>query len=152
MRTGYKRKEEALLPIKAWLLGAFQEPGQLHTTGNGSRKAECGESGANPELFRNCMGSPAIVRLSQRDGRGDELSQSAACFLFITSLARYKMTRSRPRSLGCRLTVPIFMEGYVFFLCRVFCLNNIRGGEAGGDGKTGRGLGDLYSRRCISRR
>ena len=101
MRTGYKRKEEALLPIKAWLLGAFQEPGQLHTTGNGSRKAECGESGANPELFRNCMGSPAIVRLSQRDGRGDELGQSAACFLFVTSLARYRMTHSRPGILGC---------------------------------------------------
>ena len=25
MRAGYKRKEEALLPIKAWLLGAFQD-------------------------------------------------------------------------------------------------------------------------------
>ena len=69
MRTGYRRKEEALLLVTAWLLGAFQEPRQLHTTGNGSRKAACGESGVNPELFRNCMGSPAIVRLSQRDGR-----------------------------------------------------------------------------------
>lgn len=69
MRIGYKRKEEALLLVTAWLLRAFQEPRQLHTTRNGSRKAECGESGVNPELFRNCMGSPAIVRLSQRDGR-----------------------------------------------------------------------------------
>lgn len=30
-----------------------------------SRKAECGESGGNPELCRNCMGSPAIAVLSQ---------------------------------------------------------------------------------------
>lgn len=69
MCTGYRGKEEALLLVTAWLLGAFQEPRQLHTTGNRSHKAECGESGANPELFRNCMGSPAVVRLSQRDGR-----------------------------------------------------------------------------------
>lgn len=33
-----------------------------------SRKAG-GESGENPELFRNCKGSPVIEILSQRYGR-----------------------------------------------------------------------------------
>ena len=64
MRLSYRRKGGASADS-----GLRWKAGQLHTTGNGSRKAECGESGVNPELFRNCMGSPAIVRLSQRDGR-----------------------------------------------------------------------------------
>ena len=33
------------------------------------RKAQGGESGENPELSRNCMGSFAIAVLSQRNGK-----------------------------------------------------------------------------------
>ena len=100
------------------------------------------ESGAVPQLYGESRHRTSLTKRWQ----GDELSQSAACFLFVTSLARYKMARSRPRSLGCRLAVPIFMEGYVFFLCRVFCWSAVKGGDGNGVGKAEKLLERLASR------
>ena len=43
------------------------------------------------------------------------------------------------------------MEGYVFFLCRVFCWAYVKGGDVDGDGKAGRVLGGPADRSEIFR-
>ena len=50
------------------------------------QEAERGESGATPELFRNCMGSPAAAILSQRDGRAMNRARVPLAFFIVCHL------------------------------------------------------------------